>query len=348
MPIVYLLSKKAQRMEKTVMDGTSRAKGTDIMNINDYKYVTTIAELGSYSAAARELFITQPSLSQRIRYIEAEYGVTLFSRGKSGVCLTPDGKLFVQYAKRILTNESDLRAEFSGRIDPAQPTLRVGLSWVIDSAFFQHFVTSLVSEYPSIRFEFFEEKSLSLQDSVLNGKIDLAICYLPVESSDLSYRILFNDSFVLLPAENSTLKKRIKTYGIPPGSYIPPELLNNEPFSACTPGTRLRNYLYSVMETEQVTPHILHTIRRIPMLYSFAVNGLSSTILYRSYFYSDEITDPYYFIDSMVSNSLPIGLVWRKNAAYAPLFDEIIQKIRSNQLANFHVAFPETGGSLIT
>ena len=318
------------------------------MNINDYRYVVTIAETGSLNAAAQRLFLTQPSLSQRIKYIEGAYGITIFERGRSGVCLTPDGKTFVQYAKRILHSENDLRTEFVGRLDSARPTLRFGLSWIIDSAFFQNFVTSLVSEYPNIRFEFFEEKSLSLQDSVLSGKIDIAICYLPVESKDLSYRIIFNDSFVLLPAENSTLKKRIKAYGIPAGSYIPPELLNNEPFSICTPGTMLQKYLSSVIEAEQIKPCIFHTIQRIPMLHSFAVNGLSSTILYRSYFYTDEITDAYYYIDSMVTNNLPIGLIWRKDTPYSTLFEEIIQKIRSNQLANFHVTVPETGGDILT
>ncbi len=64
------------------------------MNINDFKYITTIAELGSYNAAAKALYMTQPSLTQRIKYIEQEYGITIFNRNHQGTTLTSEGKIF--------------------------------------------------------------------------------------------------------------------------------------------------------------------------------------------------------------------------------------------------------------
>lgn len=296
------------------------------MNLNDFRYITTIAESGSYSAAAKKLFVTQPSLSQRVKHIEDEYGVSIFSRDSSGVHLTSEGKCFFQYATRILNHESDLRAELARKAGK-KSVLRFGISWIVDSALFQNLVVQICARYPSIRFEVIEQSSSELQNSLLTNKVDIAICYLPVDAPDLTYRIIFNDAYVLLPAVGSILERSIAAQGILPGSYIPPALLDHEPFSVCYPGSFLQKYLTSIVETEQIVPDIRHTIKSIPMLYSFAEKGIASTILFRSFLSAKE-QHSYYFLDSSVSNNLPVALTWRKDSQFAPLARGIIELIR--------------------
>ncbi|MBM7636813.1 LysR family transcriptional regulator [Streptococcus saliviloxodontae] len=80
------------------------------MNIQQCRYVETIAATGSFSEAAKTLFVTQPNLSASIRDLEAELGVKLFTRSNTGAKLTDDGHDFLKYAKRIL-GELDLLEE---------------------------------------------------------------------------------------------------------------------------------------------------------------------------------------------------------------------------------------------
>lgn len=72
------------------------------MNIQQMRYVAAIANNGSFREAAKKLFITQPSLSNGIRELEDEIGVTLFTRTNKGAFLTDEGVSFLEHAEKIL------------------------------------------------------------------------------------------------------------------------------------------------------------------------------------------------------------------------------------------------------
>ena len=72
------------------------------MNIQQCRYVVAIAKAGSFSEAAKQLYVTQPSLSSAVKDLEEELAVQLFIRSKSGVNLTEEGVDFLVYANRIL------------------------------------------------------------------------------------------------------------------------------------------------------------------------------------------------------------------------------------------------------
>lgn len=77
------------------------------MNFQQCRYVEAVARVGSFSQAAKELFMTQPNLSSSIKDLENELGVQLFTRSNTGTRLTEDGYDFLKYAKRII-GELDL------------------------------------------------------------------------------------------------------------------------------------------------------------------------------------------------------------------------------------------------
>ena len=77
------------------------------MNFQQCRYVEVVARVGSFSQAAKELYMTQPNLSCSIKDLENELGVQLFTRSNTGTRLTEDGHDFLKYAKRII-GELDL------------------------------------------------------------------------------------------------------------------------------------------------------------------------------------------------------------------------------------------------
>jgi DNA-binding transcriptional LysR family regulator len=72
------------------------------MNIQQMKYVVAVANNGSFREAAKKLYITQPSLSNGIRELEEEIGVTLFTRTNKGALITEEGRIFLEHAEKIL------------------------------------------------------------------------------------------------------------------------------------------------------------------------------------------------------------------------------------------------------
>ena len=72
------------------------------MTIQQLKYVITVAEKGSITEAAKDLYISQPSLSGAIKEVEKEANLTIFNRCRAGVALTTAGMEFLGYARQVV------------------------------------------------------------------------------------------------------------------------------------------------------------------------------------------------------------------------------------------------------
>lgn len=82
------------------------------MNLLYFRYALEIAESGSLSRAAERLYIGQPNLSRALRELEASLGAELFERTPRGMAPTPDGEVFLQYAKKILAEVDSVEEMF--------------------------------------------------------------------------------------------------------------------------------------------------------------------------------------------------------------------------------------------
>ena len=112
------------------------------MNFQQCRYVQTIAETGSFSKAAKKLFLTQPNLSASIRDLEEELGVQLFERSNTGAKLTDDGHDFLKYAKRILGELDLLEGRYRNHsrnhsLLPVTTTISCHFPWLIFSNVFE-------------------------------------------------------------------------------------------------------------------------------------------------------------------------------------------------------------------
>lgn len=72
------------------------------MTIQQMKYIIAIVQCGSITEAAKQLFISQPSLSNAVKDIEAEAGIEIFQRAAKGITLTTDGMEYLSYARRVV------------------------------------------------------------------------------------------------------------------------------------------------------------------------------------------------------------------------------------------------------
>ena len=85
------------------------------MTIKQLQYIVTVAEEGNITAAAKKLFIAQPSLTTAIRDLEAEYNITIFMRSNKGIKLTSEGEEFLGYARQVLEQAKLIDERYMGK-----------------------------------------------------------------------------------------------------------------------------------------------------------------------------------------------------------------------------------------
>ncbi len=85
------------------------------MTLQQLKYIIKIVECGSISEAAKQLFITQPSLSTAVKELEKELGIEIFYRSPKGISLSDDGIEFLSYARQIIEQTELLERRYMGK-----------------------------------------------------------------------------------------------------------------------------------------------------------------------------------------------------------------------------------------
>lgn len=149
-------------------------------------YFCTIVEQGQISRAARILHISQPSLSQSLKELEEELGLTLIHREGGKWQVTERGQAFYVEAQRILTQVDDLaqniRNPFARNAD-IFGEVRVGCSGFCLS-FIRAMLPRMEQEYPGIRMRLLVTDNMALENKVQSHGLDLAILHLPLMYSN--------------------------------------------------------------------------------------------------------------------------------------------------------------------
>jgi DNA-binding transcriptional LysR family regulator len=85
------------------------------MTLQQLKYIVTVAQAGTISEAAKQLFVSQPSLTVAIQELETELGITIFTRTNRGVVLTAEGEEFMGYARQVIEQTNLIAEKYTGK-----------------------------------------------------------------------------------------------------------------------------------------------------------------------------------------------------------------------------------------
>lgn len=158
------------------------------MTIQQLKYIVAIVESGSITEAAKKLYISQPSLSNSIKDIEKEVGITIFIRSRSGIALTKEGTEFVGYARQVIQQMELLEDKY---ISNLSPKTRFGVS-TQHYTFTTNAFVEMVEQFGQERFEFIlnETQTHQIMEDVKNRFSDLGIIYLCKNNEAVIHRAL--------------------------------------------------------------------------------------------------------------------------------------------------------------
>lgn len=151
------------------------------MNFQQCRYVEVVARVGSFSQAAKELYMTQPNLSCSIKDLENELGVQLFTRSNTGARLTEDGHDFLKYAKRIIGELDLLQQRYHDEFKK---------SFTVASHHYDFLSMPLAKVAQKFKqdyqeFQTIETTTKKILDSVASFESDLGIIYLDDENEHI-------------------------------------------------------------------------------------------------------------------------------------------------------------------
>jgi LysR family transcriptional activator of glutamate synthase operon len=223
------------------------------MEIKQVKYFLTVAELGSFSAAADHLYISQSSLSKQIMALEKELGGALFDRSKRSIALTEAGEIFRKHARRLID-------EYEVMLSNLKEYQRApSLSIVAIPVIAQYGITSYIARfqlaYPAIHLILEEREAATILPALNNHQFDLAFIrdnYLDVEQ----YQLLEvdRDKFMIALSAKHPLAARVSI------SLLE---LANENFIMFDKGTIVHELAVDACRTAGFEPRIFYASLRV-------------------------------------------------------------------------------------
>lgn len=174
-----------------------------------FQYVLTLANAGTFSRAAEELNISQPSLSQYIKKIENQLNITLFDRNNGNVRLTDAGAVYVEYGRRILDLENQMESRFHDIRQCKSGTIRLGISAYRSMSLMPAVVAEFKRTHPGYCVILDERPRSVLAEAAEHGEFDLCVTTPPVDQRVFCIEPLFQEALVLAVPKDSSLRQQL-------------------------------------------------------------------------------------------------------------------------------------------
>lgn len=269
------------------------------------RYFVSVAEHGSVTAAADELFVSQPGVSAAVTQLEEFLDVQLLIRHKAkGVELTPAGRSMLVMARELLQHADDVMTVGRGLNHSLEGSLHVGFFHTIGP----HVVPSLMAKfrrrYPQVQVSLFEGDLAQLQDALKNGEIEIAVLYdIGVDEHMEFCRLQTLRPYVVAAADSAIARDdRVSLQTLKDKAMV----LLDLPHS--------REYFYAIFRKAGVVPRIGYRTKSVPMIRSLVANGLGYSILnFRPTRRSDYDGKLLAYVDiEDTDHSLDVVVSWRK------------------------------------
>ncbi len=222
------------------------------MNLKHAHYVLTILREGSITAAAKKLYISQPSLSQTVKQIELNLGAPVFDRTTDALSLTYAGEKYVEAMRMVMMLQSNLINEIEATKAEVHGRMRLGISVQRGMTLLPLVIPEFVKKYPYVRIELEEHGSDTLERLVGEGTCDLALVTTNPKANNLEYVLIENEQLVLMAANTTALAARHAD-----GEAIGITDAADEKFVSLKPGHSVRVIQDRLFALHHINPKIL-------------------------------------------------------------------------------------------
>lgn len=239
------------------------------MDLRQLRFLVRSIESGSISQAARGLNITQPSLSQRLKELEAELGVDLFERTPTGIRPTDAGAMVADRSRAILRLVDNLVFEARAATHEPSGEVFIGLPTTMALHLTVPLVKAVRSQFPKVSLRVSEGMSGHIQEWVISGRLDLAILYTDDAIDGLRIEKITDEDLCLISRHDPAQTPL----------DVPFDELGLYPLVLPSPDHGLRRSIEKIRMTTQTTLDIAVEVDSLPHLKRLAIEGELHTIL---------------------------------------------------------------------
>lgn len=164
------------------------------------KILETIIEYGSVSKAADYLFISQPSLSKKLKQLERDLGVTLIDRKHHPLRLTEAGEFYLTNLKRLTSQYEAVYHDLTRMASSNHGQLTLGVTQSLGQKILPLILPQYHKVYNDVNIQVIEDTSEHNEERLIHAKIDLYLGILPIFRSDVHYEQLASEpAYLLVP-----------------------------------------------------------------------------------------------------------------------------------------------------
>ena len=298
------------------------------MTLQQLSYAIAISEAGSLNKASEVLYVSQPSLTESVKELEKELGISIFIRSGRGVTLTPEGSDFILYARQVINDYSELVERFDSSKNFKK---KFGVSTQHYSFAVKAFV-ELVRDNDTSRYELAirETRTQEVISDVSNLKSEIGIIYLSefnkraigklLRAAGLEFHPLINcDAYVYLWSGHPLAKNKSITF----------EDLKEYPCLSFEQGDSSFYYAEEILSTKDYSRIIKACDRATILNLMVGLNGytLCSGILCEELNGDDYLAIPFKAEEDDSESKMQIGYITRKNTVPSRLGKLYIEKI---------------------
>ena len=256
------------------------------MNFTSLQYFLVTSQEMNITRAANRLFISQQALSEHIRKLEKELGVTLFDR-THGLTLTYAGRELQDYASKIIFLEKKMKQTALDISNNTRGEIRIGMSHTCSRAILPHILPEYTATHPLVNVILTESNTTDLETGLERGDLDLIIGYAPFGLEDVETVDLAEERFFLTVPKDmmnasfgacySAIKSECKR-------SLDISLFKHMPFIMLQQGNRTRTLVDQYLKMEGVTPNIILETDNIETAFALSERGMGLTV-YPGIFY---------------------------------------------------------------
>ena len=168
------------------------------MNLKQLEAFVQIADNGSFSKAAKDLFLTQPTISAHISSLEKELNTRLFVRNTKEVRLSDSGKVLYDYAKQMIVLEKKIEDVFAVREENSQQCLTIAASTIPAQYLLPGILAKFSEKYPNQQFKILESDSAKVVEMVTNNTVDIGFTGTVIDKRLCKYIPFYEDELVVI------------------------------------------------------------------------------------------------------------------------------------------------------
>lgn len=143
--------------------------------LRQLQFFVAAAQAGSVTGAARELSISQSSVTEAIRALEDDLGVQLFDRQARGLLITHKGSAFLRHARQILSDVATARTAFTEEDGPLTGRLSLGVTSLVAGYVLSDILQRYRRAFPQVELNVIEDNGDYLQHLLIGGELDVAV-----------------------------------------------------------------------------------------------------------------------------------------------------------------------------